>query len=54
MHSRKINEGEQVHWGHSKKLLLFQHYIDTQQENKRGRACVLGAFKKTIAVSPLH
>jgi len=34
--------------------LLFQHYIEAQQENKRGRAGALGAFQKTVAVSTLH
>jgi hypothetical protein len=53
-HSRKANGSEQVHWGHSEKLLLFQHYIEAQQENKRERASALGAFKKTVAVSALH
>jgi hypothetical protein len=43
-----------LHWGHSKKLLLFQHYIEAQQENKRERASALGALKKTVAVSALH
>jgi hypothetical protein len=53
MHSRKT-KGASRCIGGIQKPLLFQHYIDAQQENKRERAGALGAFKKNVAVSAFH